>query len=106
MTYWGEMSVAERSADLFIDRRRSDRDPDDFCRLATFADPQRFFDGDLVERIDHRLGRRNRCASQRSVVRVGYALKRDQDFHRSAGVASQSQHRGNNMSLDFASAVV
>ncbi|PYK21940.1 MAG: hypothetical protein DME56_02820 [Verrucomicrobia bacterium] len=76
------------SANLFIDRRRSDRYTHNFCRFAAFANPQRFLDGDLVEGVDHRLGRRGRFASERSVVRVGYALERNQDLHRPAGVAS------------------
>src|SRR5439155_3643926 len=46
----------QRGADLFVDGRRSDRDAHDLRRFAAFANPQRFLDGNLVERVYHRLG--------------------------------------------------
>ena len=42
--------------DLFIRRGRGDRHSHDLRRFAPLADAQRFFDRDLIERIDDRLG--------------------------------------------------
>ena len=41
----------ERGADGLGGLRRADRDGDNLGRLARFLEPDRFFDGDLVERI-------------------------------------------------------
>ena len=81
----------QRGADLFIDRRHSDRDAHDFRRFAAFANPQRLLDCDLVEWVDHRFRRRDHCARDGDVVSVGHTLERNEDLHLSTGAQSQFQ---------------